>query len=140
MESSFKKVRLVHFGFLVSVPLYVWVAERIHHGGTTAWTWWHWLAVGYSAFAVLGGNWACRPLLSRSEKILMSNPADAKAVKQWEGGQFGLWASAECVVLCGVVIRVALHGALWQACLFYVVGFLLLVLWAPRLPSWYRRG
>jgi hypothetical protein len=69
----------------------------------------------------------------------MSNPADAKGIKQWEAGHIGRLATALSVVLWGFIIRVP-GGALWQASLFYLVGFSLLILWTPRLPSWYRRG
>jgi hypothetical protein len=44
-------------------------------------------------------------------------------------------AFAESLALWGVVVRMVLGGALWQASLFYSVSLVLLLYWTPRLPT-----
>jgi hypothetical protein len=44
-------------------------------------------------------------------------------------------AFAENIVLWGLLVRMVLGGALWQASLFYLFGLALLLYWTPRLPT-----
>jgi hypothetical protein len=55
-------------------------------------------------------------------------------LKQWEAGCLIGFAFSESVVCWGVVLRMALGAAFWQASLFYAAGFFLFLLWTPRNP------
>ncbi|SRR5579871_16453 len=135
MESVFKKVRLIQRALLLSIPLFAGIAEIGRGRGTSDWTWRHWLAVGLCIWSVSGAFRLRSRLLRRSNEKLMNNVADAKAAKQWETGHVVALAMAEGVAFWGLVIRMAFHGTLWQASIFYVMGLLLLLLWMPRVPS-----
>jgi hypothetical protein len=73
--------------------------------------------------------------MRRSQEALVQDSAIPKAIKQWEGGHIVGMACAESIVLWGLVVRMALGGALWQASLFYLAALFLLLLWTPRMPS-----
>ena len=132
MKSKLGKLRLLQTAQVVAVPLFAWVAESGRGHGSDAWTSWHWVMVGFSVYAAVGGFFIRRRMIPRSEEAL-SNEPNPRAVKQWEMGQLVGLSMAEGVVVCGVVVRVFLGGALWQASLFYAVGLFLLLLWTPRL-------
>jgi len=65
-------------------------------------------------------------------KRLQQSPQDSRALLQWMSGNMLSLGFALTVVLDGVLIRVM--GFFWTiAAWFFVAGFLLLVLWTPRL-------
>jgi hypothetical protein len=134
MESAFKKVRLIQWGLLGTIPLFAWVAEIGRGSGRNDWTWRHWLAVGFCVWSVSGAFRFRSRLLHRSAEKLKKNVTDAKAAKQWEAGQIIGLAMAEAVAFWGLVIRMVFHGTLWQASLFYAMALFLLLLWTPRMP------
>jgi hypothetical protein len=90
---------------------------------------------GLALWTAFGGFRLRRRIIGRSEKALAKNASDTKALKQWEAGQIIGLAFAEAIVLWGVVLRVVLSCALWQASLFYAAGLFLQLLWTPRMPN-----
>jgi|SRR5277367_3201254 len=134
MKSKLGKMRLIQSAYIVAIPLFGWVAESVHGRGSNDWTLWHWLMTGLALYAVLGGFFLRRKLMRRSEEALAKDASNPKALKQWQAGQLIGFACAEAIVLYGVVVRMVIGGALWQASLFYAVGLLLMLLWTPRLP------
>lgn len=135
MKSRLSKLRLFHVAFIASVPLYVLFAENVRHRGNGNWTSWHWVVAGLTLWTALGGFRLRRRIIGRSKEALAKDASNPKALKQWEAGQMIGMASAEAIVLWGVVLRVVLAGALWQASLFYAAGLFLLLLWTPRMPT-----
>ncbi len=134
MESAFKKVRLIRWVLLASIPLFVWVAEMVCGSGSSDWTWRYWLVVGLAVWTV-SSAFRLRGLSRRSVEKLKSDATDAKAARQWEAGQIFSSAGAESVALWGLVVRMVFHGTLPQASIFYVVALFLLLLWTPRVPG-----
>jgi len=134
MEPVFKKVRVIQWALLATIPLFAWVAEIGHGSGNSDWTWRHWLVMGLCVWSVSGTFRLRSRMLHRSEEKLKKNAADPKAAKQWEAGHIISLAMAEGVALWGLVIRMVFHGALWQASIFYVMALFLLFLWTPRMP------
>ena len=76
-----------------------------------------------------------RRLIRRAEEALAKDASNPKAVRQWQAGQFIGMPFAESIALCGVLVRMVIGGALWQASLFYALGLLLMLLWTPRMPT-----
>ena len=134
MTSAFKKVRLIQWAYLLSIPLFAWVAEIGRDSGSNDWTWRHWAAMVLCAWSVSGAFRLRNKLLRRSKEKLMNDATDAKAAKQWEAGQVLSLAIAGSVACWGLVVRMAFHGTLRQASIFYVMAVLLLLFWTPRLP------
>jgi hypothetical protein len=86
-------------------------------------------------WVALGGFRFRRRLLNLSSRELARDSSSLKALKHWEVGNVIELAMAEGVVLWGLVLRMVLGGALWQASFFYAVGLGLLLLWTPRIPT-----
>lgn len=72
-------------------------------------------------------------MMKQSSEKLARDAHDARAIRQWEVGQIVTLAAAEGVA-GGLLLRMVFSGALWQASLFYVAAFSVLLLWTPRLP------
>ena len=134
MKSKLGKIRLIQAAFIVAILLFVRVAESVRGRGSNHWTLWHWVMTGLALYAALVGFFFRRKLLRRSEEALAKDASNPKALNQWQAGHLMGFASAEAIVLWGVVVRMVLGGALWQASLFYAAGLFLLLLWTPRMP------
>ncbi len=89
---------------------------------------------GLAVYATLVGFSFRRKLLRRSEEALAKDASNPRALKQWQAGQFLGFAFAENIAIWGVLVRMVLGGALWQASLFYGAALFLLLLWTPRMP------
>ncbi len=133
MKSKLRKLRLIQSAYIVAIPLFGWVAESRGRGSSN-WTLWHWVMTGLALYAAWGGFFIRRRLIRRSEEALAKDDSNLKALKQWEAGHLIGFASAEAIVIWGVVVRMVLGGALWQASLFCAAGLFLLLLWTPRMP------
>ena len=110
------------------------VAEAVCGRGSSDWTRYHWMVTGFAFYAAWVG-FSFRPrLLRRAMETLATDPDSSKGLKQWKAGNGIALLMAAGVAGWGLVIRFVLHGALWQASLFYAAGIFLLLLWTPRLP------
>ena len=134
MKSKLGKIRLIQTAYIVAIPLFAWIAESVRGRGSNDWTLWHWLMTSLALYAALAGFFLRRKLMRRSEEALSKDATNPKALKQWQAAHLIGFASAEAIVIWGVVVRMVLGGALWQASLFYVAGLFLLLLWTPRMP------
>jgi hypothetical protein len=135
MKSKLTKLRLLQWALIAVTLMFGWVAEIGRDLGSNDWTLRHWVVTGIALWIVLGGSRFRRRLLRRSLKALEQDSSNPKALKQWETGHIIGLAMAEAVGQWGLVVRMVLGGALWQASLFYVAGLFLLLLWTPRLPT-----
>lgn len=134
-RSKLRKLRLVQWALIAAVLMFVGVGELGGSPGSNDWTWQHWLVTGIALWAVWGGFRFRRRMLSRSKSTLAKDASDPRAAKQWQAGQLvALWI-AQNIALLGLLVRVALGGALWQASMFYAASLALLLLWTPRLPT-----
>lgn len=134
MKSKLRKLRLIQFVLIAVIPIFGWVAEIGRDPGSSDWTLKHWLVTGVALWAAFGGFRLRRRLLDRSIQAPAQDASNPKALKQWEAGHLVGLAAAESVVLWGLVMRMVLGGALWQASMFYAAGLFLLLLWTPRIP------
>jgi F0F1-type ATP synthase membrane subunit c/vacuolar-type H+-ATPase subunit K len=134
MKPKLKKLRLIQLAMIAVIPIFGWVAEFGRGRGSRDWNLGHWFVTGLALWSAFGGFRLRHRLLLRSEQAAAKDASNPKALKQWEAGNLIGLASAESVVLWGLVVRMVLGGALWQASFFYAVGLLLLLLWTPRMP------
>jgi F0F1-type ATP synthase membrane subunit c/vacuolar-type H+-ATPase subunit K len=135
MKSKLRKLRIIQLALIAVIPIFGWVAEIDRRRGSSDWTLQHWLVAGLTLWAVLGGFRIRHRLLRRSGEALKKDTSDPKALRQWEAGQVVGLAVAESVAVWGLLVRMVLGGALWQALSFYVVALFLLLLWTPRMPT-----
>ena len=135
MKSKLGKLRLIQSVYILTIPLFVWISESVCGRGSNDWTLWHWVMAGLALWAVLGGFRIRRRLICRSEEALAKDASNPRALRQWQVGFIVGMVFAEAIVLYGVIVRMVIGGALWQASLFYAVGLLLMLLWTPRMPT-----
>jgi F0F1-type ATP synthase membrane subunit c/vacuolar-type H+-ATPase subunit K len=135
MKSKLRKLRLIQLALIAVIPIFGCVAEIGRDSGRSDWSSWHWLVTGLALWGALGGFRLRGRMIRRSKESLAKDAYNPKALKQWEAGNVVALAVAEGVVAWGLVVRMVLGGALWQASLFYTAGLLLLLLWTPRTPS-----
>ena len=135
LKASVSKLRLFQFAMIASIPMFGRVAEMARQPGSNSWTSWHWVVTAVALCTAFVGSTFRRRMLARAATALAKDASDPKALKWWEAGQVLGMAYAESIVLCGLVVRMVLRGALWQASLFYSAGLVLLLYWTPRLPT-----
>ena len=71
-------------------------------------------------------------MITPSRELLRSSPNDESALKKWQAGVFVSLVMAYTVVVFGLALR--FYGATWNvASWFFILGFLLLLAWTPRL-------
>jgi hypothetical protein len=133
MKSKLRKLRLIQIAMIAVIPLFLWISESVCGRGSNDWTLRHWFVTGLALWSILGGLRVRHRVLRRSEDALAKDASNPKALGQWQAGHLIGFASAESIVMWGLVVRMILGGALWQASLFYAVGFLLMLLWTPRM-------
>jgi hypothetical protein len=133
-KAGLSKLRLFQLAMIVSIPMFGWVAEIDRDPGSDSWTLWHWLVTGLVLWMVFGATRIRSRLIARSRQALAKDASDPKALKPWVSGQIIGIAIAENIALWGLVVRMVLGGAFWQALLFYTASLILLLIWTPRLP------
>jgi hypothetical protein len=134
IKSRLKKVRLIQLGLIGSIPIFGWVAEFDRGPGSGDWTRRHWWVTGLAIWVASAGSRLRHRLIRKSEDSLKQDPFNTKTLKQWEARNVMVLAMAEGVFMWGLIVRMVLNGALWQASIFYAVGLVLLLLWTPRMP------
>ena len=125
-------VRLVQIAMLVSIVLYVVLGELVGHTGAAN----NGLFYGMSlaSISILGAAFVVRrTLVLPAEALLKEKPADPLVQARWKTGYIFLYALCEALALFGLILRIAgfTLAHVWG---FYLGGFLLLLLFSPRVP------
>jgi len=131
-QQSLRNVRISHFAFLTAPALLFFVLSPMRITGKAEPSFLPAvlavLAFSEVGIATLFRGKMIRPAVNR----LQQSPQDSAALAPWMSGNMLSFGFALTVVLYGVLIRVM--GFSWTiAAWFFVAGFLLLVLWTPRL-------
>jgi F0F1-type ATP synthase membrane subunit c/vacuolar-type H+-ATPase subunit K len=113
MKSKLRKLRLIQLALIAATLIFGSVAEFERGRGSSDWNLWHWFVMGLALWSVFGGFRLRHRLLLRYEQAAAKDDSNPKALKKWEAGNLIGLASAESVVLWGVVVRMVLGGALW---------------------------
>jgi hypothetical protein len=133
-EEALQKLRTLWVMFLITIGLYAYAGELTPG--------FRWLRFAYafevfSALAILNILYIVlmRRKLFPASQSLASQPDDPRAIRRWYGSQVILLASAECLPLFGLALRLG-GETLNQALPFYVAGgLLLLLLWPRQIPT-----
>jgi hypothetical protein len=132
LRQPISKLHLIQSVFLLAVPLQAYIAEVTCEPGSNDWSRQHWVALGYALYCVHFGFYFRRKFMTKAKAELAANPSDKKGLKRWDASQIVPLCGAYTVALTGLIIRCILHGALWQAALFYMSAVVLIFLWSPR--------
>ena len=133
-EEALQQMRLMWFGFIVTIPLYIYMGETM--------TGFSWLNFSYAGktFAVLSildlycFMWAWRKRYSPALGAIQREPENIHAVRRWMSSWTILICMAESETLFGFAFRKG-DKTLQQSLPFYIVG-LLLTLWLWPRHAW----
>lgn len=134
MEQQLRTIRYIHFGIVVSVVLYIGLAEFLRRGRSEEIS-----SEIYWGLAIAGAGLSATSFLVRQMMLdpalqtLHMQPDDAAAIGRWRVGYIIIFSVCEGVVLCGFLARF-LGSTAAQAAPFYAAGILLLLLFFPRRP------
>jgi len=118
---------------LVSIVCFAFVGERM--GQSAAPDRNVYFAITLIAITTVGMIFAVRRLfVLRPEETLVSQPENAAALNRWRAGYLVIYALSESVALFGLVLRI-LGFNLSEVTPFYLAGFALMLLFAPRRPT-----
>jgi hypothetical protein len=135
INATLKQLRLIQAGIVLFLFISITLGELAPKRSVPPWSFSHSLMAALGLVCLLEAfNFRYRFLPAAAAK-LARNVADAAALRRWRAWQLMCIAMAASSAFYGIVIRMALHGPLWQALLFYVPGICLLLIWTPRLPA-----
>jgi Mn2+/Fe2+ NRAMP family transporter len=138
MGPAVRVVRLIQVAMLVSIALYAVVGEKFAHTLTRGFTsnpadtLFH--ALSFISISIVGATVVLRrTLILPSEAVLKKKPDDNLAAARWRAGYVFIYALCEILGLFGLVLRMDGFTLvnIWG---FYLGGFLLLLLYSPRVP------
>jgi F0F1-type ATP synthase membrane subunit c/vacuolar-type H+-ATPase subunit K len=137
MERARKTVQMFRIALLVSIALYVYIGEVYsgQRGGQSMAPEPNrnlYFLLTLVALTTVGMIFAVRRLfVLPSETKLAAEPEDVAALNRWRSGYIITYALSEALALFGLVLRI-LGFTSSQVLPFYVVGFVLMLLFAPR--------
>ena len=118
---------------LVSIALYVAVGELIGRTAAANDVLFHTLSL--ASFSTLGAALVVRrTLVLPAEALLREKPTDPLVQARWRTAYIFLYALCEALALFGLILRIA-GFTLVHVWGFYLGGFLLLLLFSPRVPQ-----
>ena len=133
VESSLRQLRIIHTAMLLSIVFYAFMSLRapsrpapppmVLYG------------VGAVCVADLGVILVLRSKLQPHARPISSTEPDPKIlIANWRRACIVIWAFCEAIALFGLVLRY-MGVPMREAALFFVAGFLLMLLFAPRRPE-----
>jgi hypothetical protein len=125
-------MRVIQWGMIGFILIAAWVAERVLDAGEVSWGLGYWLIVGLALWSVSSGFRLRRRMASKIQDVMERGLAETEIRRRLNARNLLSMTIALNVAIWGQVLRFILHGTLWQAVPFYVVGLGLLVLWGPK--------
>ena len=132
-EKSLRNARIMHLVFVLAAFSHLLVPLKFVTGNSQAPSNAIVAAFGFVAATNLGLAifFRSRQVSSASE-ALKRNAEDAAALQQWRKGVLLSFVFCESIILFGLALRFTLVP--WKVCgIFYAVGVLFLLAWAPKL-------
>ena len=133
-DGTFRALRKVHLALLVSVVLYIWVAEKVLQHNQPVPDRFIVTAIGLLAAVMVVAAIAVRTKMTQPAlDILQTNPDDKSSIVRWRIGSILSYVLAETVVLFGVALRI-LGATLAEVAAFYTAAIVLMLFLRPRQP------
>jgi len=137
MRLAVRTVRLVQIAMLVTVGMYVVVGEVVHSSFVAKPTVLY--AVSFASISVVGALLVVRrTLVLQSEAQLREKPEDPFLLSRWRMGYMVTYVLCEVLALFGLLLRL-IGFSMNHAWPYYAGGFVLLLLFWPRVPRAQRR-
>lgn len=132
-QTKLRSARIIHAVFLLAAIGYVIVPLRLVSVESQSPPLVFSIAFGFTAATTLGFAVFFRlRLMQPASEALRNNPEDTAAPQKWVRGAIISFVCCESVVLFGLSLRII--GVPWNISgIFYAVGILFLLAWAPKL-------
>jgi hypothetical protein len=133
MGPALRAVRLIQIAMLVSIAMYVCVGELFGRSQAPKPT--VFVAISFVSISIVGAIMLVRrTLVSPCEVVLKDKPDDAATLARWRQGYIVTYALCESLALFALMLRF-LGFQFSQVWPFYIGGFALLLVLAPRRPQ-----
>jgi hypothetical protein len=135
IDGSLKILRITHSALLLSMGLYIWVAEKIVVHPELVLDRIFSTSIGALAVVtVIAAFVVRRKMIGPALDTLQTKPEDTGSLTRWRAGNIISYALAESTVLFGFVLRM-LGAPLTQSAWFYFAGPLLIHVDVLTLPG-----
>ena len=133
MDTSARLMRLVQIAMLVSVAVCVAVGEFAGRAGLPNKALFYTMSL--ASISTVGAVFVVRrTLVLPAEALLRDKPSDSLVRARWKAGYIFLYALCEALALFGLILRIV-GFTLVHVWGFYLGGFMLLLLFSPRVPQ-----
>jgi ABC-type polysaccharide/polyol phosphate export permease len=132
VDGAFRALRTIHFAMMLSVLLYIWMAEKVlQHNQRTPDRLFTTLIGLVAATMFLAAIVVRMKIVQPAVDLLQTNPDDRQSVVRWRSGSIISFVLAETVILFGLAMRVSGLGRN-QTIPFYVAAVVLMIFLRPR--------
>ncbi len=139
MEKSFRQIQIVHLGFVWAWFCFLFIFKFVAPIKSDLPSYFPLVMGLVSITDITIGFFRRKQNLSAAREMLLSDPESRSGIGRWRVANILSFAFAQTVTLFGFVLRFL--GWDWNiAGIFYAVGLLLLLLWAPRRIQAMPRG
>jgi hypothetical protein len=129
---SKQQILAIWFAYLVGAVFFIYFAEHIERQ-QRSWLDWRDLAiVGLAVYSLWGCYWFRRKWPNRVRKTVNNDPL--ARTRRWGTVQIVSFASAESIVLWGVIGKFGASSPSWLCYSLYATGLALLVVFKPTNP------
>jgi len=125
-------MRAIQWGMIGYILIAVLFTEHFCEAGRVSWGLGYWVIVGAALWGVSGGLRMRRRFALRIKEATDKTLPEREVRRRLNARNAISMATALSVAIWGLVIRYVLHGTLWQAVPFYVLGLALLLIWGPK--------
>jgi mannose/fructose/N-acetylgalactosamine-specific phosphotransferase system component IIC len=133
MGSALRTVRVIQIAMLVSIGIYAVVGETVGTRVTTDLRVLY--AIPFASISLVGAILVVRKtMVLQSEDELKAKPGDPAVLARWKTGYVVTYVLCEALALFGLLLRV-MGSTLSQVWPYYAGGFVLLLLFWPRVPQ-----
>jgi hypothetical protein len=137
IDGTLRVLRIIHSALLLSMVLYIFVAERIARIVThPVQPIDHTFLASIAIVSIVAASTAFVfriKMIGPALDTLQIAPGDVSSLNRWRAGSIISYALAESIVLFGLALR-SVGASLPQSAWFYVAGPLLMLSWWPRRP------
>jgi hypothetical protein len=133
VETSLRQMRIIHAAMLISIVLYAFISLRlpVHVAPQPTILY----GIAFAAVANVGVIFVVRNrLLSTPGPISSPQQNNQGVLARWRTACIVTWALCEAIALYGLVLHF-IGFQMSQSLFFFIVGFVLMLLFAPRPPS-----